>query len=181
MNIFYLHFVPSICAMYHVDKHVVKMILETVQLLCTAVRIIGERSNGIHSVSSLPFLYKSSHINHPSAIWTRSNINNWRWLLSLGFALSEEYTYRYGKVHRSTRILKLLDKHQHSFYYLFSDEPFFPPTPAMPDSCIKIVDGYILPLESYRQYYRTHKSHLHSWRKRPVPEFIDAKNDDCQK
>ena len=40
MNIFYLHENPEICAEYHCDKHVVKMILETAQMLSTAHRII---------------------------------------------------------------------------------------------------------------------------------------------
>ena len=96
MNIFYLHENPEICAEYHCDKHVVKMILETAQMLSTAHRIIdGDKwANDVG-------LYKMAHKNHPSTIWTRRSANNYEWLYHHFVALSKEYTKRYGKEHLS--------------------------------------------------------------------------------
>lgn len=67
MNIFYLDKDPKLCAQYHCDKHVVKMILESAQLLCTAV-------NEAAGKEVAP--YKSTHVNHPCSIWSWSGIDD---------------------------------------------------------------------------------------------------------
>ena len=76
MNIFYLANNVDDCAKYHMDKHVVKMPLETAQLLCT-----------VHWVCGGEAPYKKTHLNHPSSIWARYSIENYRWLCKLGKAL----------------------------------------------------------------------------------------------
>ncbi len=91
MNIFYLSEDPKQAAKHMYNKHVVKMILESAQLLCTAhVVSDGEKAN-------VP--YKVTHKNHPSAIWARESISNYVWLYDHMIALGEEYTRRYGKKH----------------------------------------------------------------------------------
>ena len=93
MNIFYLHRDPVIAAKVQYNKHVVKMILESAQMLCTAHHeIMGEDAD-------VP--YKRAHVNHPSTIWCRSSAQNYAWLYDHFVALSEEYTKRYGKEHLS--------------------------------------------------------------------------------
>jgi phage-related protein len=74
MNIFILDKDPKKIAMYHNDKHVVKMIVETAQLLCTAHHVSG--TNG-----DIP--YRKTHQNHPCSIWARESIENYNWLLTL--------------------------------------------------------------------------------------------------
>lgn len=91
MNIFYLSTDPKKAAKYMYNKHVVKMILESAQLLCTA-HVISDGEN-----ANVP--YKATHKNHPSAIWTRESISNYKWLYDHMIALGEEYTRRYGKKH----------------------------------------------------------------------------------
>ena len=91
MNIFYLHKDPAKAATFFYNKHVVKMILESAQLLCTA-HVISDGEN-----ANVP--YKATHKNHPSAIWTRESISNYKWLYDHMIALGEEYTRRYGKKH----------------------------------------------------------------------------------
>lgn len=88
MNIFLLDYDVKKCAQSHVDKHVVKMILETAQLLCGAHHVIGTTDN-------IP--YKLSHKNHPCSIWVRESLTNYLYLCELGLELCYEYTYRYGK------------------------------------------------------------------------------------
>ena len=91
MNIFYLSTDPEKAAKYMYNKHVVKMILESAQLLCTA-HVISDGEN-----ANVP--YKVTHKNHPSAIWARESTSNYKWLYNHMIALGEEYTRRYGKKH----------------------------------------------------------------------------------
>ena len=93
MNIFYLDKDPRVAASYLYNKHVVKMILESAQMLCTAHHcIMGEDAD-------VP--YKSTHKNHPSTVWARRSADNYLWLYQHFTALSKEYTKRYGKDHLS--------------------------------------------------------------------------------
>ena len=89
MNIFYLHEDPHLAASYVYDKHKVKMILESAQMLCTAHRYYGNEN--------VP--YKTAHLNHPSSIWVRENTHHYYWLYEHMLALGNEYTKRYGKEH----------------------------------------------------------------------------------
>ena len=113
MNIFYLDKDPKIAAQYHNDKHVVKMILESCQLMSTAHRILdGTQSIGLSKTErkvkrwTLPdereqILYIAGHVNHPSAVWVRKNVDHYRWLFDLTYYLIYEYKYRYdGKYHK---------------------------------------------------------------------------------
>jgi len=154
MNIFLLDWDVKKCAQYHVDKHVVKMILETAQLLC-----------GVHHMTSqvtsqVP--YKLSHKNHPCAIWTRESLSNYLYLCEFGLALCEEYTYRYGKKHKSQAVIEwcLINKPN------IHDVDFTTPAKAMPDE-YKVDDV----IESYRNYYRGAKSGFATWKGRQVPEW----------
>ena len=92
MNIFYLHKDPVIAAKVQYNKHVVKMILESAQMLCTAHHHYDEDTD-------VP--YKKAHYNHPSTIWTRESDEQYMWLFDHMVALGKEYTKRYGKVHLS--------------------------------------------------------------------------------
>ena len=80
MNIFVLDENPQVAAQMHNDKHVVKMILETAQLLCGVHHMVG----GDYDIP-----YKLSHKNHPCAIWVRQCIENYIWLCDLGLSLCE--------------------------------------------------------------------------------------------
>ena len=93
MNIFYLHQAPEQAARYQYNKHVVKMILESAQMLCTAHHVYGSPEQK----ENVP--YKQAHLNHPSTIWVRTNNRNYMWLYWHMIALGEEYTKRYNKKH----------------------------------------------------------------------------------
>ena len=100
MNIFYLDKNPVKAAQLQYNKHVVKMILESAQMLCTAHHCI------MGSDADVP--YKSTHKNHPSTVWVRQSAQNYAWLYHHMMALGDEYTKRYGKKHLS--ITKCEDK-----------------------------------------------------------------------
>ena len=92
MNIFYLDECPKKAAKLQYNKHVVKMILESAQMLCTAHHHYGNGDN-------VP--YKKAHYNHPSTIWVRQNSIHYDWLYDHMIALGNEYTKRYNKIHLS--------------------------------------------------------------------------------
>ena len=121
MNIFYLHEDPRKAAEYQYNKHVVKMILESAQMLCTAHHHYGNGDN-------VP--YKKAHYNHPSTVWVRDNCENYAWLYSHMLALGEEYTKRYGKTHLTiTKCKELLGKTPPDMPWL----GFTQPPQCMPD------------------------------------------------
>ena len=102
MNIFILDTDIQKCAQYHCDQHVVKMILESVQLLCTALNKKGFDTP-----------YKSTHVNHPSVLWVEASYDNFLWLKQLTLALNTEYKFRYNKHvdHKSITILNAISQH----------------------------------------------------------------------
>lgn len=154
MNIFVLDKDPKTCAVYHNDKHVVKMILETAQLLC-----------GVHWVEGGEAPYKLSHKNHPSAIWTRECIENYIWLCDLGLELCNEYTYRYGKRHKSQDIIEWCLLNVPNIPEKGDITPF---ALAMPDEC-KVGDA----VASYRVYYMVEKRSFAVWKNRETPEWFN--------
>lgn len=94
MNIFVLDLNPGVAAKEHCDTHVVKMIVETAQLVSTTFHFYNA---GLFA--PLSYLYKATHKNHPCAIWARTNDKNLKWLIDLGYCLCKEYEERYDKVH----------------------------------------------------------------------------------
>ena len=154
MNIFILDTDTKKCAQYHCDKHVVKMILETAQLLCGVHHMTNQ-------ITEAP--YKLSHRNHPCSIWARESLSNYLYLCELGLELCKEYTYRYGKRHKSQDVIEwcLINKPN------IADKEFTEPARAMPDeyksNCV---------VESYRNYYMGEKSKIAVWKNRETPEWF---------
>lgn len=156
MNIFALDNDVKVAAQWHVDKHVVKMPLETAQMLCTARHELGEKPE------SIP--YKIAHKNHPCTIWCRDSSENYDWLCDLGMELCKEYTYRYGKIHKCQAVIQDCIDNKPS---VFPNTGLTSLPQAMGDE-FKLDDCVL----AYRNYYNQDKSHLHSWKKRPVPYWI---------
>ena len=140
MNIFYLHPDPAKAASFFYDKHKVKMILESAQMLCTAHHVYNNGNN-------VP--YKKAHLNHPSTIWVRDSIHHYNWLYDHMLALGKEYTARYNKHHLS--IAKCRD----ALMYPPSGMPdngFVEPPQCMPDEYKETSS-----LAAYWNYYEQEK------------------------
>ncbi len=146
MNIFYLDKDPKLAAIYQYNKHVVKMILESAQMLCTAHHCYGSAEQK----ANVP--YKQAHLNHPSTIWARQSKSTYMWLYDHMMALGTEYYVRYGKTHLT--ITKCKDFLATPPKYIQGDEWSQPPQ-AMPDE-YKHKDSII----AYWQYYINDKSHI---------------------
>lgn len=146
MNIFYLDKDPKLAAIYQYNKHVVKMILESAQMLCTAHHCYGSAEQK----ANVP--YKQAHLNHPSTIWARQSKSTYMWLYEHMMALGTEYYVRYGKTHLT--ITKCKEFLATPPKYIQGDEWSQPPQ-AMPDE-YKHKDSII----AYWQYYINDKSHI---------------------
>lgn len=158
MNIFFLDRNQTKCAEYHYDTHVVKMILESAQLLSTAHHLAGNGGP-----------YKKTHDNHPSAVWVRDSVSHYVWLYNLMIELGKEYTHRFGKTHKT-----IADHAQTLSYfprYIKADGWRDPPQ-AMPEHCQH--EDTVL---AYRNYYTTEKLNLMRYSNRETPQWILNKLD----
>ena len=140
MNIFVLDESPRVAAMAHCDKHVIKMVLESAQMLST---VLGGP-------------YKPTHKNHPCTKWVAESRQNAAWLGQLMYWLNEEYKWRFDKeddhlaYYKCGYLINTLDQ--------LPDIGQTPFAQAMPDEC-KHNDA----VQAYRTYYRT--KHFAEWRK----------------
>jgi hypothetical protein len=151
MNIFILDKDVTKCAQFHTDKHVVKMILESAQMLCAAVILSGGEAP-----------YRLTHKNHPCTVWARESLSNWLWLRDLMEALNIEWKYRYGH----TRNHLSWDKVKNLTPPSIEDKGLTKFAMAMPDS-YKTAD----PIVAYRTYYLNDKRHIASWTRREKPSW----------
>lgn len=154
MNIFWLDYDLQKCAEYHCDKHIVKMILESAQLLSTACRVSGINEG-----------YKISHLNNPISLWVRSSLGNWLLLRDLTYYLNEEYKFRYGKSHKSFDVINSLTIPN------IENLGITEPPRCMPSEYL----SYDL-VDSYRNYYIGDKQHIASWKNRDAPWWFIYRN-----
>ena len=179
MNIFILDNDPVIAAQIQCDKHVVKMIVESAQMLSTVHRMLDGTMERRPSKSGSmiqyfyledereDILYKACHFNHPSTIWTRESIHNYQWHYKHFIALCDEYTYRYGKIHATDTKLREALKHLPNNIPVCKMTPFKLAMASFPE-CITED-----PVESYRNFYETKQSRFKmDWTKRQVPEWF---------
>lgn len=184
MNIFILNQSAILSAQQQCDKHVVKMVLESAQMLSTAHRLLDGKEHIRKSVSGKrnvkywemgsstleSKLYKVAHPNHPCTIWTIESSENYNWHYEHFVALCEEYQYRYGKTHLSDsklrETLKKLPKNIKQggltqFKLAMGSNP----------ECIDINN----PVESYRKFYKTKEKRFKMvWTKREVPTWFNG-------
>ena len=158
MNLFILSLIHCEIAMFMMDKHVSKILLEAVQMLCSAKRILDPEDPINEKI------YKLAHKNHPVTIWCRKSKANFQWTLDLIEALHNEWRYRYGhpstKYHKSYMMAMLLKENMPSDD-AFEEKELTPFALAMPDK-YKSED----PVESYRKYYMSdEKQKIASWKK----------------
>jgi hypothetical protein len=191
MNIFALHWKQRKAARWHVDKHVVKMILEYCQLLytahwalyypelleCTSAIALSRAQKKLSVppyMQSAPLCdstkeptYRPCHIHHPCAIWTRASSGNYRWLAELAFEVAKEFTHRFGKEHSCQKHVE----------WLLAHKP--PNIRSMPRRAFAIAmdEEYQIsqnPIVCYRHYYNTQKKEkgIIKYTKRHIPHWV---------
>ena len=161
MNIFYLDNDTEICAKYHCDKPVVKMILETAQMLSTAHRVIDGDMYADNNN-----LYKATHKNHPSAVWVRQSDQNYLWTLSLLLELMKQYTKRYNKKWNESKSDALVTGLT-SLPTAITRGKFTTPPQCMPED-YKNKDT----ITAYKNYYIGDKARFAKWAYTDMPEWF---------
>jgi hypothetical protein len=183
MNIFVVDEDPHVSASQLCDKHVVKMILETAQLLCTAHRVLDGVEILQTSVSGktlvkrwvLPDLgmdrklLRNCHTNHPCSIWCRATSENYMWLHRHGVGLLIEYSRRYNKMH----VLQ-------DMFHTLSSLPANMVQGGLSDFAQAMPDQYksgISAVTAYRRYYIFEKSRFAKWKNSAIPQwYVDGCN-----
>jgi hypothetical protein len=155
MNIFILDTNIETCARYHCDQHVGKMILESTQILCTALNKKGFTTP-----------YKSTHVKHPSVLWVEDSLDNFRWLAQLAHALNKEFCWRFERDsdHASITVLKKIEG------ATFENKSLTEFPQAMPDK-YKVPGD---PVAAYRAFYIGEKSRFATWTKRRTPGWYKS-------
>ena len=155
MNIFVVDEDPEIAAQQLCDKHVVKMILESAQMLCTVAHEHGFEAP-----------YRKTHPKHPCTLWVGRSKANWDWLMRHALAMCAEYTRRYGKTHKSRSVIDWCL--WQGIKIEFPEKGLTPFAQAMPpqykNECA---------VTAYRAYYHGEKASFATW-KSEVPQWWTA-------
>lgn len=156
MNIFFLDRDLRRAVRYHSDQHVVKMALETAQILCSVLWRYG-----------LEAPYKETHAHHPCVLWAGDSLRHYLWAKRFGMALCNEYAYRFGKVHKCRAVISSLPDAPD-----IPDQGWRDPPQAMPEE-YRSEDA----IGGYRRYYRAEKAVFPgkgpaTWSKRHTPPFM---------
>ncbi len=163
LNIFFLDRDPATCATAHVDRHVVKMPLESAQMLSTAYRATWR------SVSPSPLVYKTTHLNHPCSVWARESTQHYSWLCLLGLALCNEFAFRYDHEHKAKGTILWLQEHSPNI----ADAGWIDPPKCFGNFSTDTQDA----VEAYREYYVATKEFdkngklMATWKNREKPEW----------
>lgn len=151
MNIFALDRIPEKAAEYHCDKHVLKMIIETAQLLSNSHHMTGKEGP-----------YRLTHKHHPCSLWVLESLSNYRWLVKLGKGLAREYNSRYNKVHKVEAVIDYLELNEPDIKDIGLTEF----KQAMPEEFME-KDS----VKAYRKYYLGDKSRFAKWKNNKTPDW----------
>lgn len=153
MNIFWLDNDPQKAARDQCNKHVVKMTLETAQILCHVCHVYNP-------TLKIPYgkLGKAHH-NHPSVLWAMESKSNYKWLCTHGLELAHEYTRRYKKTHKSEAVILWTSQQMLSM----PDYGITPIKLAINKIKYPICHTLLDPVDSYRYYYVLDKYKFAKW------------------
>ena len=175
MNLFFLDADPKKCAEFHCDKHVVKMILELVQMLYTTHNVL---KTGLHG-------YRSFNPQHPTCIWIRQCEANYIYAVNVAFYLCKEYTLRYNRIHTCEKHVNTLKENVPDNFtpIVYKDTVVLSYNKKLQDiGCtpvpLAMYDDVKFPdtLKSYRMYYIVHKRRFATWKNRPNPFWYTSGN-----
>ena len=188
MNLFILSLDPKECAEMMMDVHIVKIILEAVQMLSTAKRLLSvcrpecagslvglkpaEKRAILLQANALELpVYRVAHASHPVCIWVRQSRANFMWTLDLVDAMHNEWRYRYNHPdtvqHKSYVVAQYL---RANVPESFPDTVLTPFAVAMPEECKVPFDV----IGSYRLYYKSNKRSFATWKKRAPPDWFHS-------
>lgn len=159
MNIFILHTNIQQNVQYYADKHIVKMPLESAQMLCTV-------ANELCGMQVAP--YKSTHVNHPCTIWARQSKQNFEYLFALMVAIDIERKYRFNSTENHLSVTKLIQANILQYADMLPNIGLTDFAQCMPEQ-YKVANDAV---SAYRNYYNGEKRSLFKWTKRNTPDWI---------
>lgn len=174
MNIFVLDDDPIYAAQMMCDKHIPKMIVESAQMMASALRKHGA-SDELMPVNANGRPYKGGYQHHPCTVWTSININNYMWLYTHAYELCMEYRLRFSREHAcESKIMKMVSDAalellpmgvRTPFARAFNKERY----PHLYDT------ARYTTVDAYRTYYLQDKRRFASWKKgRPAPQWWET-------
>lgn len=174
MNIFVLDINPNTAARMMCDKHIPKMIVESAQMMASALRKHGA-GDELMPVNANGRPYRGGYQHHPCTVWTSTNINNYMWLYYHAVQLCMEYRFRFLREHVCEKkifmmanddALSLLPMGVRTpFARAFNKERY----PHLYDA------NQYTTVQAYRTYYSQDKRRFASWEKgRPAPQWWET-------
>lgn len=162
MQLFVLDRCPVHSAMYLADVHVIKMCLETAQILSSVMTI-----KGLPLFEGAPKAYNT---RHPviRAIDTQDKID---WVLRHNLALQVEFIYRFHKQHKYYKLALDYIKKLSSLNLMFNIQ--------LPEGLARDFKDFTTDktdiVEAHRDYYKFKKSIIKRWKytNREEPEWLN--------
>ena len=171
MNIFVLHTNPVKAARMMCDKHIPKMVVESAQMMASALRRHGAADAIMPIAKTTGRPYRGGYHHHPCTVWAGDTRANYEWLTMHGIALGVHYTVRFGKIHACSEAIQQMRHHAS----LIPTGPLTEFAQAMPDE-FKVEGNAVL---AYRRYYSSDKRRFASWTKgTPAPSWWDTLEED---
>lgn len=169
MNIFVLDKNPKIAAQMMCDKHVVKMIVETCQILSAVLdNNYDPKYRGGDNMYPSDRLgtcgYPKAHFKHPCTMWAMQSKGNYKWLVKHLRAMCVEYSRRYNKCHSCEGQLMIFDSQLNYLKFPTNRRTKF--VQAMPDK-YKEKD----PVKAYHNYYNMEKFTFAKWKNMDIPSW----------
>ncbi len=164
MNLFILDKNPEISAKYHTDRHIVKMPTETAQMISFVYHDLNLWNK---EIPDFIMSFSKTHYKHPCSIWIRESLSNFIYAANFGIQLYEEYQYRYEQPEKHNRAIRIFKFALENLPEI-QDKGLTPFAQAMDKEYLLYNDAVL----NYREYYRSGKKHLHTWKKRENPPFL---------
>ena len=155
MNIFVLDECPDTSAEYMCDQHIPKMLVESAQMMASALL-----ENGV-STSKMPLTkkgtpYRGGYKHHPCTKWVGETRNNYLWLADHASRLWREHYLRFGTSHACGYAVAKM-------YNLYSETSI--PKGRRTRFVQAMPDEYKNPctITAYRNFYRGEKAKFATW------------------
>lgn len=160
MNLFILDFMPVTAAQYNCDRHVIKIILEAVEMMAYAY--------DADDFKPLKWVHKANrHLNHPMSRWVRASRQNFDWTYQHAVALCQEYTFRYDKVHSYEQHVQWIGMNMPIDNLSNFGQTDWPRCFGPWKDILETTNNAV---QDYRKYYMVAKRFA-TWKKRPIPDW----------
>ncbi|MGB1100113.1 MAG: hypothetical protein ACPGYS_04320 [Flavobacteriales bacterium] len=165
-------------AHYLCDSHVVKLAVEEVQMLTSALLNNGAPA-GYMPETKRGTIHRGGYRNHPMTRWTGESKANFDWAMTHAQAICDQFRLRYDKEHFAQKQLAWIrDAVFHDKWEHYKLRDYIPNGPLTPfPRCVNQSQGRNLDLldeskyttvQAYRTFYIREKRGFAKWDKTPL-------------